>query len=41
MRPSEFFAMDKRERAFIIAAIDVKAEDERKSAEKRGVSRWQ
>lgn len=33
--------MDKRERAFIIAAIDVKAEAERKSAEKGGVSKWQ
>lgn len=34
MRPSEFFAMDKRERAFIIAAIDVKAENEKKATDK-------
>ena len=33
MLPSQFLALDQRERAFIIAAIDIKAEERRKEIE--------
>lgn len=34
MLPSEFLSLDRYERAFIIAAIDIKVEKEKKEAEK-------
>ena len=34
MKPSEFFAMDEYERAFVIAAIDVKVEKEKNAADR-------
>jgi len=34
MRPSEFAAMDRHEKAFIMAAIDIRAEDEKKEMQK-------
>ena len=36
IKPSEFFAMDEYERAFVIAAIDVKVEKEKQASEKVG-----
>lgn len=34
MRPSEFVSLDRREKAFIMAAIDVRIEEEKKTAKK-------
>ncbi len=34
MRPKEFLALDKKEKAFIIAAIQIKAENEPKEPRK-------
>lgn len=34
MLPSEFLSLDRYERAFVIAAIDIKVEKEKKEAEK-------
>lgn len=36
IRPSEYIAMDSQEKAFIIACIDLKLENDKKQAKKLG-----
>lgn len=36
MRPTEYLALDRQERAFIIACIDIKIDQEEKALKKAG-----